>query len=135
MNRRQSTKPFDDTEKTTLRILNSHMNNYLRLYGKLEALGPHVPDPDDIKRSFPILSRRESQIVHQTCLGFSATLIAKRGGVSRRTVESQLLSAYQKLSVNTKKDLIDTIVDSAPGNGKNRLLPHRRLLFSRNGLI
>ena len=106
------TRLFSDTEKTTLRILSAHMNNFLSLHEKIEELVPHVPDTSDLKNRFPVLSNREIEVVRQTCMGFSAALIAKRSGHSRRTIESQLLSIYQKLIVDTKKELVDKITNS-----------------------
>jgi DNA-binding CsgD family transcriptional regulator len=105
------TRLFNDTEKTTLRILSAHMNNFLSLHKKFEDLAPNIPDSSDLKNRFPTLSNREIEVVHRTCMGFSASLIAKRSGHSRRTIESQLLSVYQKLNVDTKKELVEKITD------------------------
>ncbi|MFA6506523.1 MAG: helix-turn-helix domain-containing protein [Treponemataceae bacterium] len=119
LHRKEKTILFNDTEKTTLRILNAHMNNYLRLYEKLDDAAPQIPAPSEIRSRFPKLSARENEVVHQSCIGFSAALIAKRSGVSRRTVESQLLSAYQKLDVDTKKEMIGKVVDFSSGKSEN----------------
>jgi len=52
------------------------------------------------------LSRREREVAELASRGLTATEIAKHLFVSKRTVESHLVSIYQKVGVGSKTELI-----------------------------
>lgn len=52
------------------------------------------------------LSRREIEVVRQTAEGLTAHEVAEHLYISRRTVESHLSSAYAKLGVASKRELV-----------------------------
>lgn len=52
------------------------------------------------------LSRREREVAVLASRGLTATQIAGHLFVSKRTVESHLVSIYQKLEVGSKTELI-----------------------------
>lgn len=63
------------------------------------------------------LTRREREVVAMASRGLSSTRIAERLCISRRTVESHLAHAYNKLEVHSKQDLIAWALAAAPANG------------------
>jgi DNA-binding CsgD family transcriptional regulator len=111
MHRKIGTLSFSDTDKHALRVLNFLINQRLKLYERAEkAEAAHrAPKLGDIRARFPSLSSREAEVARLSAVGMTAQAIAADRGLSRRTIESQLLSAYGKLGVRDKKALIDRV--------------------------
>jgi DNA-binding CsgD family transcriptional regulator len=62
------------------------------------------------------LTRREREVVAMATRGMSAARIAERLFISRRTVESHLAHAYDKLEVHSKQDLIAWALAATPAD-------------------
>lgn len=57
------------------------------------------------------LSRREQEVVALCCLGYSNDEVAERLSISPVTVKSHIRSAVQKFGVQTKADLLRSLID------------------------
>lgn len=62
---------------------------------------------------FAVLTRRERQIASHVVEGLNNAGIAKRGGVSVRTVEGHLYQVYSKLNVSNRAELAQLLSQSA----------------------
>jgi DNA-binding CsgD family transcriptional regulator len=125
LHRGSSTVRNTDTEITTLRIINAQLSRFLRMYEDPLFGSASIPQQDELRARFPVLSRRESAVVLQTCRGMSARAISEREGLSRRTIESQLVSAYIKMNAKNKRDLISKVMTQP------REAPQTEVLFAR----
>ncbi|MEU6479057.1 LuxR C-terminal-related transcriptional regulator [Streptomyces sp. NPDC047017] len=89
-------------------------------YGSL----PHIPSPaaqstkrhDDAWVLVRQLTARERQAVGLLVTGASNRIIAKRMGLSERTVKNHLQSAYRKLQVHSRSEAILKLVGWADRN-------------------
>lgn len=108
LHRKRGTLSFTDAEKHTLRALNFLINQRLSLYERVERAegARRAPSLGEIRSRFPTLSRRETEVARMTAQGLTAQTIATESKLSRRTIETQLISAYGKLGVRDKKALI-----------------------------
>jgi|GEM_PF-7106218 len=61
--------------------------------------------PDEPSAHLAVLTRRERQVASNVVEGLSNAEIAKRGGVSVRTVEGHLYQVYSKLNVRSRTEL------------------------------
>ena len=59
---------------------------------------------------YPILSRREKQVLSMVVLGFSNVEVASKLHVTEATVKSHLSSAYRKLGVRSRHEATDRIL-------------------------
>jgi DNA-binding CsgD family transcriptional regulator len=111
IHRSKGTLSFTEGDKRSLRVLNSLINQRLRLYDRAEkAEGGHCAlSLGDIRSRFPTLSRREAEVARLTAGGMTAQAIADESNLSRRTIETQLQSAYAKLRVSGKRGLSERI--------------------------
>lgn len=107
IHRKSGTLAFSETDKRSLRVLNSLINQRLRLYERAERAegGTGAPSLGDIRSRFPALSRREAEVARLTAQGLTAQAIADESNLSRRTVETQLQAVYTKLDVSGKSAL------------------------------
>jgi DNA-binding NarL/FixJ family response regulator len=72
----------------------------------------------DVKR----LSGRESQVLREIAMGFTSKSIAKRLGVSAKTIQTYRARIYEKLELRTRVDLVHYaiahgILDSSESSG------------------
>jgi DNA-binding CsgD family transcriptional regulator len=113
IHRARGSLAFTEGEKRSLRVLNSLINQRLRLYDRVERAeaesGTGLPSLSDILFRFPALSRREAEVARLSAQGKTARAIADDAKLSRRTIETQLQSAYAKLGVFGKRDLSERI--------------------------
>ncbi|GER22692.1 hypothetical protein NCCP1664_11890 [Zafaria cholistanensis] len=72
------------------------------------------PGPEDLCAHLAVLTRRERQVASNVVEGLSNAEIAKRGGVSVRTVEGHLYQVYSKLNVRSRTELARLL--SQPAN-------------------
>ena len=68
------------------------------------------------------LSSRESQVLREIAIGFTSKSIAKRLGVSAKTIQTYRARIYDKLELRTRADLVHYaiahgILDSVEGSG------------------
>jgi DNA-binding CsgD family transcriptional regulator len=90
--------------------------------GPLRALAPQAQQLNERPFAVPAvtsgsssaLTRREREVVAMASRGMSSARIAERLFISRRTVESHLAHAYDKLEVHSKQDLIAWALAAAP---------------------
>lgn len=110
LHRKIGTLSFTEGDNHILRVLNSLINRRLRLYERAERAEGNAegraPSLGEIRSRFPALSAREAEVAFMSARGMMARSIAAEARLSRRTIESQLLSAYFKLGVRDKQALI-----------------------------
>jgi DNA-binding NarL/FixJ family response regulator len=68
------------------------------------------------------LSGRESQVLREIAIGFTSKSIAKRLGVSAKTIQTYRARIYDKLELRTRADLVHYaiahgILDSVESSG------------------
>jgi DNA-binding CsgD family transcriptional regulator len=63
-------------------------------------------DLDGFSYGLSALTRRELEVAHLACYGYTATEIGHRLHISGRTVESHLASAYGRLGITSRLELI-----------------------------
>ncbi|WP_345152441.1 helix-turn-helix transcriptional regulator [Arthrobacter ginkgonis] len=71
------------------------------------------PGPDELSAHLAVLTRRERQVASNVVEGLSNAEIAKRGGVSVRTVEGHLYQVYSKLNVRSRTELAQLLSQPA----------------------
>ena len=79
-----------------------------RLYIAKMRATPAVPaaPPDDHRRPIAALTRRELEVVRLAASAYTAAEIAHRLHIGERTVESHIASAYLKLRIGSRSELI-----------------------------
>jgi predicted ATPase/DNA-binding CsgD family transcriptional regulator len=87
-----------------------------RLTGETRAAAPETTPSEQLENS-KALSAREREVVVLAAGGLSNIDIAKRLGVTHKTVEKHLSAAYRKLDMRSRRDLRAFVDDSprAPG--------------------
>lgn len=104
INRSRDLPCFNDTEMSNLKVIQEHLVNYVAM---LTCSHPRdsAPDANDIRSVFSVLTRRESEIAALVCRKYSAEMIGSQLLISPLTVYKHLENIYEKLKVNSRKDL------------------------------
>ena len=106
LHRSQSGPAFSDRECLVLKVIDPHINNLLALF---DLGGCSHPDESEIGESLPDLTPREAEIFALLSWGLSASLIASRLCISRRTVEAHVRNIYSKLDVHSKSEALQIL--------------------------
>jgi DNA-binding CsgD family transcriptional regulator len=101
---------FSNSECQTLSILNHHLNNLYLLFDRYARSQEEVPSMEELADRFPLLSKREAEVLMWQSLGLSAPEIATKLFVSERTIESHMAHIYEKIEVHNKRDAISKVL-------------------------
>jgi len=118
LHRSVRSRAFSDVDKATLAVIAPHVNNLFRCRQKLEQ-SSFQPDNQEIKESFPKISKREAEVAMLLCRGLTAGEIASKLFISVRTVQGHVARLYVKLNVRGKREAISCLVASAVHKGQS----------------
>jgi DNA-binding NarL/FixJ family response regulator len=95
---------FKEQECRALYIVNQHVGNLASYYRRADQAQSRLPSPREIVDRFPLLSKREGEVLALQNLGLTASEIATKLFVSIRTVESHIAHVYEKLDVRNRRE-------------------------------
>jgi DNA-binding CsgD family transcriptional regulator len=107
--------PFSETDRATLAVLVPHINNLHACFEKLQQMARYAVCEDEVRERFPRVSWREAEIAVLLCRGLSASEIASKLFIGRRTVEWHLEKLYFRLGVRTRRDAISRLTKTSGG--------------------
>jgi DNA-binding CsgD family transcriptional regulator len=121
INRSRHSRTFCEIDCATLSVVNLHLINLYSRFEKLDRPNRYVVYEDHVRELYPRLSWREAQIAVLLCRGLTASEIAAKLFINRRTVEWHLENLYPKLGARTKQQAISQLSKASRGEDQGTL--------------
>jgi DNA-binding CsgD family transcriptional regulator len=109
LHRSRDCNSFSRNECLMLANMNQHVSNLSVFFNRVALAQGRFPSSAEVADRFPILSKREAEVLALLNIGLTAPETATKLFVSERTVESHIVHVYEKLNVRTKREAVNTV--------------------------